>query len=514
MNERRFRAIYETLSYGVIFQDRDGRIVDANPAAENILGVTHDDHKDRSPGDPSWQSVDDDENPLPTERHPAIIALRTGQRVRNCIIGIFNPRMGERRWIQVDSSPLYESGSRAPYQAYTIFSDITEQRQAERELRQSKLHLALAQRIASVGSAAIDFRTGKWDWSDETYRIYGVRRDNFTPSADALAALVHPEDREELLSKPALARKGITPPPLEYRIRRPDGEERILRRIATLVRGDAGEVLGIVGTVRDVTDLHLAEREKSLLQNQLYHAQRLDALGTLAGGIAHDLNNTLVPILALSEAIATALPTDDPRRAPIELIHEAGIRARDLVAQVLAFARREIVEHRAIDVKELLQSTMQLIRASVPASIEIAERMDLVRPILGDPGQLHQVIVNLVANAAQAIGTAPGIIELSVTEASIKPAGDQKPDAQLYVLVSIRDSGCGMTEAVQARIFEPFFTTKKVGSGLGLGLSVVHGIVAAHGGRIHVTSSPGNGSQFNLYLPMVKLGDGMPDGRR
>lgn len=513
LSEQQFRAFYETLNYGVIFQDREGRIIDANPAAESVLGVALNDLEGGTPGGLRWQAVDANENPLPGERHPAMIALRTGQRVRNFIVGIFNPASGERRWYSVDASPLFNDAEPLPYKVYSIFNDITEQRQAERELRQSKLHLALAQRIASVGSAAIDFRTGKWDWSDETYRIYGVTRENFTPSAEALGALVHPEDRDELLSKPALARKGITPPPLEYRIRRPDGEERILRRIATLVRGDRDEVSGIVGTVRDVTDLRLAEREKSVLQNQLYHAQRLDALGTLAGGIAHDLNNTLVPILALSEAVAAALPRDDSRRAPVELIYQAGMRARDLVAQVLAFARREITEHRAIDLKDLLQSTMRLVRASIPTSIEIAERIDAVRPILGDPGQLHQVIVNLTANAAQAIGMAPGIIELSVTEASTKSASDQNLDAEMHILISIRDSGCGMTEAVQARIFEPFFTTKEVGSGLGLGLSVVHGIVTAHGGQIHVASSPGNGSQFNVYLPIAKEYDGNVDER-
>ena len=205
-----------------------------------------------------------------------MVAVRSGTKVQNFVMGVFNPMLKERRWFSVDACPIYDAGEIVPSAAYAVFTDITEQRRGERELRQSKLHLALAQSIASIGSAAVDFRTGKWDWSDETFRIYGVERDSFTPSAEALGSLVHPADWENLYSNVPRARQGRAPETIaEYRIIRPDGAERTLRRIATAVKDELGNITGIVATVQDVTELRMAQRENKALQSQLYHAQRL-----------------------------------------------------------------------------------------------------------------------------------------------------------------------------------------------------------------------------------------------
>ena len=185
-------------------------------------------------------------------------------------------------------------GNDFPVKAIGTCQDISERHavnerllQSEQELRQSRLHLAIAQRVASIGSAAIDFRTGKWDWSDETFRIYGLEPGAITPSAESLGARVHPDDRAGLLSNIPLARNGITPPPLEYRITRPDGVERLLRREATLVRDEAGNVTGIVGAVQDVTELRVAqlakEKADSRLREQaamLSNAQRIGRMGS------------------------------------------------------------------------------------------------------------------------------------------------------------------------------------------------------------------------------------------
>jgi PAS domain S-box-containing protein len=182
----------------------------------------------------------------------------------------------------------------APVKAIGAFQDISERHaanekllQSEQELRQSRVHLTIAQRVASIGSAAIDFRTGKWDWSDENFRIYGLEPGAITPSAETLAAMVHPEDRAGLLSNIPLARSGVTPPPLEYRIVRPDGSERLLRREAALVHDDAGNVIGIVGAVQDVTDLRAAQREKQQAEDRLKEqadllssAQRIGRMGS------------------------------------------------------------------------------------------------------------------------------------------------------------------------------------------------------------------------------------------
>ena len=506
-SEARLQSIFDALTLGILIYDRQGAIVDLNPAAKTILGIEKPEAYGLTAGGPVWRAIDLEGRDLPAEAHPAIVSLRSGSIIHDFVMGIHNPALNERRWLSVDTCPVCDSDGEPPSHVYMIFSDVTERQDAEYDLRQSRLFMSVAQRVTSIGSAAIDFRTGKWTWSDETYRIYGVDRANFVPSGKTLGGLVHPDDRHRLLSAPSLARRGVTPEPIEYRIRRPDGAERILRREAALIHDKDGHVAGIVGSVQDVTDIRAAERERELLQAQLNHAQRLDALGTLAGGIAHDLNNTLVPVVALSEVIARSFAEDDDRRPLIELIKKAGERARDLVGQVLAFARRESPNTQSVDLAEFLRTTMGLIRASLPTSIEFVEHLLPVRAVAADPSQLHQVLVNLFANAAQAIGDRPGRIELSLREVSAKIVDWPVAPADSYALISVKDTGCGMDKAVQARVFEPFFTTKRVGTGIGLGLAVAHGIVEGHGGRISVFSQPGQGARFDVYLPIARLAE-------
>ena len=414
-------------------------------------------------------------------------------------MGFHNPERNARCWISVDAGPVFDANQAPPVAAYCIFVDITEWVNAEQALRQSKMHLALAQSIASIGSAAVDFRTGKWDWSEETFRIYGVSQDDFVPSPEALGRLVHPADWPLLHSHYLAAQQGVTPDPIEYRITRPDGAERILRRIATLVRDQDGALTEIVGTVQDVTEMRDVLQAKSALENQLYHAQKLDSLGVLAGGIAHDLNNTLVPVVALSETMLDELKPGDLNRPLLELIREGGERARDLVAQVLAFTRRDTVESTLINVRPFLEHSLGLLRAAIPSSIEIVADLAQTAHVRGNRGQLHQIIVNLLSNAAQAIGDRPGRIQLSTR--LVTDGDDHRPKA--FLGIKVTDTGCGMTDETKARIFEPFFTTKRVGSGTGLGLAVVHGIVTAHGGRLEVSSIPEQGSSFEVLLPVA-----------
>lgn len=494
--------LFNTLNQGIAVLDGEGNLVFANPAVSVQLGRPALDLKRISPDDPSICAVGEDEKPLRLDQYPPMVAIHSKSNVKNFIMGIFNPVLKQRRWFSVDASPIYSAGEEEPSLACTVFTDITEERNADRDLRQSKLHLALAQRIASIGSAAVDFRTGKWDWSDETFRIYGVDPNEFTPSPEAFGGLVHPDDWPSLYANVPRAREGIEPDPVvEYRIKRPNGSERIVRRIATAVKDEAGNITGIVATVQDVTDLRIAQRENKVLQTQLYHAQRLDSLGMLAGGIAHDLNNTLVPILALPDAIMQSIGANDPNRPLIELIKQGAQRASDLVAQILTFARREIIEYETFDVRTFLQQFTPLIRATIPSGIKIIENFPATGLVRGSQSQLHQVILNLVSNAAYAIGDSPGHIYLSTADlGGLELGGDTE---KRFIQISVSDTGCGMSETVQAQMFEPFFTTKDVGRGLGLGLSVAHGIVTSHGGYIHVKSAVGEGTRVDVFIPMA-----------
>jgi PAS domain S-box-containing protein len=496
-SEERFRILFETLTQGVLFISRDGVITDANPAAAELLGMSLEAMRGHRYHDSSWRIIDDAGKVLPSERYLTSVALRSGQVGRGRVMSIFNRKLGEQRWLRGDAIPQFSPGDPNPTGVCILFSDITEQRRAETACSASQAHLARAQSVAAVGSAEVDFQTDRWKWSDETYRIYGLDKATTAPSFELLLSLVHQDDRERVRSAIKQARSGIASKPIEYRIVRADGQVRVLRREAELIRDAAGAVTGVIATKRDVTELRAAEREKAELQTQLLHSQRLEALGTLAGGIAHDLNNTLVPIVSLSSLLLKGDAPGARERQCLELIQKSGARGRDLVKRILTFARRTEPERGWIDMAALVDGTPPLLRSTLPSTITIREQLAPVPPIMADEVQLGQVLMNLVKNAADPIADRVGVIAIEVAvqaEASCD-GGDGG------VRLSVIDSGCGMNGETRRRAFEPFYTTKAVNEGTGLGLSVVHGIVASHGGLISVDSRPDQGSRIDIHLP-------------
>jgi signal transduction histidine kinase len=271
---------------------------------------------------------------------------------------------------------------------------------------------------------------------------------------------------------------------------------------------DKGNPVRRIGTIRDVTETRLAEERQRELERQLLHSQKLDALGTLAGGIAHDLNNTLMPILALSQLLMQQMPEGSSEREDLETVVQASRYGRDLVQRILAFSRDQKAAKTRVDVAAAIGQALQMLRPTIPATVLIKQQIEEVPPILADAGQLQQIIVNLVTNARQAIGNDLGTITIEVSPASRRSKRRRGGD---FVRLRVTDTGCGMDAETKDRIFEPFFTTKNVGEGTGLGLSVVHGIIADHGGRIEVKSQPGEGTEFTILLPAAQF-DASMDG--
>jgi PAS domain S-box-containing protein len=388
-----------------------------------------------------------------------------------------------------------ESG--AAIRLFGTVQDITERKRIEVELFRSRENMAQAQRIAALGSFERDARTGASIWSDELYRIFGLEKGSISPGWSVIEGLIHPDDRDKISITTPTASGVQNAGPVEFRIIRPDGVERVLRRESGVVRDKDGRPTHFYGTYQDITELRETQARERALERQLLHSQKLEALGTLAGGIAHDLNNTLVPIMALSKLAARETAPDSTLRGYMLTIYEASEHARDLVKRVLAFSRRDEPEKKDVDLAETIGDVLKLLRPTLPSSIELRTQIANVPLLRADASQIHQVATNLVTNAVHAIGGAVGKITVRLYRT--------KQDKEEAVCLSVLDTGCGMSEATQQRIFEPFFTTKSVGSGTGLGLSIVHGIILRHGGTIEVKSSIGAGTEFLIYLPLDRV---------
>jgi len=263
----------------------------------------------------------------------------------------------------------------------------------------------------------------------------------------------------------------------------------------------------------DIAERERAEAERAKLERQLRQAQKMEAIGTLAGGIAHDFNNILSGIMGFADLAMQ--DADDPKatRQHVGEIVKASQRARELVRQILAFSRRQEQSRQPIKLETVLEEALSLLRASIPKSIEIRTTLDQNTPtVLVDKTQFHQVVTNLVTNAWQAIGEKPGRIDVILRDFTVdddfaRITPDLRPGR--YTRLSVADNGTGMATGTLERIFEPFFTTKEPGSGTGLGLAVVHGIVKATDGAITVYSEPGHGTTFHIYFPAVEIDSGV-----
>lgn len=378
--------------------------------------------------------------------------------------------------------------------------DITERKRTLEQLRASEERFReLAETIEEV-FWVIDPSTRQVLYLSPGYeKIWGHPRQLLFADPSSLIQSVHPDDRASVPL--ALAARAVDGPyDYEFRILRPDGEVRWIRDRAFPVMDRHGKVERIVGIARDIT-------ERRQLEEQLQQTRKMEAIGTLAGGIAHDFNNILGAILGNAQLAMLDADPSQPVWECLAEIQTAGRRAKSLIEQILTFSRQHPPERRPIALETVVDETLRLLRASLPANVEVTTSFEPSTPMVrADFTQIQQVLLNLCTNAWQALDGRTGRIDIglrptTLTGAETGALTGVQPGP--YACLRVADTGSGMDDVTLKRIFEPFFTTKAVGKGTGLGLSVVLGIVQNHEGAIEVVSEPGRGSQFNLYFPAL-----------
>jgi PAS domain S-box-containing protein len=379
-------------------------------------------------------------------------------------------------------------------------------KRTEDALRESEERWQFALEGSGDGVWDHDIATGREYYSEQWGRMLGYEPHEIEDSHGAWKAMVHPDDRDRVMEEVQRHLRGEIPIYLsEFRIVCRDGSFKwVLSRGKVMARNERGEPLRVVGTHSDIT-------EQKRLEEQLRHAQKMEAIGQLAGGVAHDFNNILTTIIGRTYLLRNELQDRPDLAEHVEQVALAAERAADLTRRLLAFSREQSVELRRICLNDVVQRASGLFTRLVPEDIEMSFRLAEPGPVaLVDEGRLGQVLMNLVANARDSI-SGTGRIEIStdMVRTDHGPvAGWGSGNTGDYAVLSVRDNGEGMDEKTVAHIFEPFFTTKEVGRGTGLGLAMAYGIIRQHHGHIDVRSEPGKGTSFTLYLPLV---EGEPD---
>ena len=384
---------------------------------------------------------------------------------------------------------------------------------SESALRASEERYALAMQGANEGHWDWDLATDRLFLSSKMSMLEGHRKedvtstDHVTTTRNAWLAQIeiHPDDRTRLEDAVQDHLEARTPSfECEYRVR--NGEWRWLLARGRCLRDETGKAYRLVGSTIDVTPQKQAQSDREQLEAQLRQSQKMEAIGTLAGGIAHDFNNILGAILGYGELAQQLSAQDSPLRRYIDNVMHAAERARALVDRILGFSRSGLGERAHVHVQSVIEETLELIAASLPADIRLEKALIAGdAALIGDSTQLHQVAMNLCTNAVHAMehgGILSVLLErVDLAEAQLVSRGTLSPGP--YIRLMVKDTGIGISPDVVERIFDPFFTTRGVGKGTGLGLSLVHGIVTDLGGAIDVKSAIGQGTSFEIWLPVT-----------
>jgi PAS domain S-box-containing protein len=385
-----------------------------------------------------------------------------------------------------------------------MFSDATLRKKTEAALKESESRFKALFEFAPDAHYLTDLEGRFIDGNKAAEDMIGYTKKELVGSSFLELSILPDEEIPKAARLLAKNIDGFSSGPEELVLIRKDGS-RVYTEIMSLPI-DIHEEKAILGIARNISDRKHAELEHQHLQTRMQLVQKMEALGSLAGGIAHDFNNILAAIMGYSEIALADAPAASPIRDNMEKVLQASHRASDLVKQILAFSRQSDIEPRPVKVRLIIKEVLSLLRPTLPATIDIQQEATTDATVIADPTHIHQVLMNLCANAAHAMSDTGGVLTIALSDRTISTAdtahlSDLK--AGPYLCLSIADTGHGIPADVIDRIFDPFFTTKKKGEGTGMGLSVVHGIVKSHNGTITVQSTPGGGTRFDIFLPVI-----------
>lgn len=496
-SEERLLVLVENLSEGLLVSTLAGELLHWNRAGLTMHGLASlgEGRRLLAEMEPVFELAALDGRVLALEEWPLSRILR-GETLREVDLRV---RRRDQEWVRIFryGGAIAQEGGGPPL-AFVTVTDITERKAAEAALRESEERFrAVVENIHEV-FWMVDVRDRRMLYVSPSYAtVWGRPPEELYANSMTWLEAIDPADRERVAAA-AAAKQAAGTYDEQFQIVRPDGSRRWIRDQAFPVKNPRGEVERIVGIAEDVT-------ERKNLEAQFLRAQRMEAIGTLAGGIAHDLNNILAPMLMAAGLLKDN--TSDPRdREMLEMVERSAHRGADIIRQLLTFSRGVEGARMPLQPRHLLKEMSGIIRETFPRHITLVEKVaaDLA-PVVADATQLHQVLVNLCVNARDAMpegGTltiTAGNVMLSAEEVQARPGVKAGP----HVLIKVADTGSGMPPEIIERIFDPFFTTKDIGKGTGLGLSTVLGIVRSHQGFITVYSEVGSGSAFRVYLPAV-----------
>jgi len=497
-SQERFRLAFEDANIGMCLVDLNGRLTRVNQKMCEIFGYTRKELE--------GLTVNDIAHPEDLDLSPTFMDRVTSGEVEHAIFEKrYFDKNGHIVYGQVSSS-LVRDAQGVPQYFISHVQDVTERKQAEEALKQSEERYRAVANSAIDSIITIDNAGIIIGWNQGAEHTFGFNETEILgQSLDVLMPESYREAHTVGLNR---LQKGGEPRVIgrtvELEGKRKNGSEFPLE--LSLAQWETKEGQFFTGIIRDITKRKRAEEEKATLQEQLRQSQKIEAIGRLAGGIAHDFNNLLTVIKGYSQLSLIELKEDVPLRGNIEEIKRASDKAADLTRQLLAFSRRQILEMKVLDLNTALRDMDKMLHRLIGEDIELTTLLadDLGR-VKTDPGWVEQIIMNLAVNARDAM---PSVGKLTIETANVELDGAYARNhiavtPGRYVMLSMSDTGVGMTPEVRQQVFEPFFTTKEKGKGTGLGLSTVYGIVKQSGGNIWVYSEPGQGTTFKIYLPRV-----------